>query len=114
MHYIYIYYRDILIVNIFENIAKVSAFKILGHNQVHVYTNIIKSALRTLKEYPKRFSILGLWKCASNFSYFQRVYQQRKDCVLESHLRTFRDLLLQEHGKKVLNLTHIFGVMLWM
>ena len=81
---------------------------------------IRKPGSRILTEYSKLFSILCSWNYASRLSYFRRVCQQRKDYVSESHHKNlrkngiheldgmWRDLLLQEHCKKLFDLMDIF------
>ena len=81
---------------------------------------IRKPASRILTEYSELFSILCSWNYASRMSYFRRVCQQRKDYVSESHHKNlrkngideldgmWRDLLLQEHCKKLFDLMDIF------
>ena len=53
---------------------------------------IIKKPVSSiLKEYSKLFSILCSWEYANRLSYFRRDYQQRKDCVSESHKKNLRN-----------------------
>ena len=55
-----------------------------------------------MKEYSKLLAILCSWKYASSLSYFRRVYQQRKDCVLESLSEERKKELKYGIGRKVL------------
>ena len=61
-----------------------------------------KPASIIMKEYSKLLTILYSWKYASSLSYFRRVYQQRKDCVLESLSKELKKELKYGIGRKVL------------
>ena len=55
-----------------------------------------------MKEYSKLLTILCSWKYASSLSYFQRVYEQRKDCVSESLSKELKKELKYGIARKLL------------